>query len=667
MSTISTHIQSRGDTEENWKLKDPILLKNEVAYTINEPNLNKYKIGDGKSKWSALPYAIDNYLSKKTNHYEWIANIKCSTWSRLCYVECKTKVTGSAFILSVSATRGNVVYNDTFMIKTHHNKNSLITKLSGSKYGSSVKYRVVSDGDGNCFVEILDSAKNATNTTSQSIQCVFTDIAAGIITPYTSFTDGTTISSSFGESSRITTNSNSLQGNLTWGEITGKPSSYPASSHNHDDRYYTESEMDAQIQNLISTITSLSNRIKALEGTNVITISTFLNNNKIGFGLGNSFTNPLGETNAYGTVNQDMINKIANAGFKYIRVMFDFGKNHWSSYNDWAFPDYFVKNNGTEKTDMKFVISTEWLARIKEVFNYCKNAGLIMILCPMNWIVPKDTSICYGSSGAIHFAAPNNTMKNYVTLYLKNLWTQLATYFKDESNSSLLFETINEPLNRYSSQCGSLYTWQSDDWYGLSGSYQSKTVNAEASTCLKQYNITTINTVHAISPSRIICCPTYAHNTVGVWINDVWNSIKDYNNVCVAMHWYEPQAICGANVESGATFKESDLTGDNTTFPYMNRMITALKEAQAKSIPMIFTEGSIIADTRVSTTEQKKWATWIHNNITNTCKIPFTLFDNGVYKNGTSAVAGKGEDYGFLDRTKYTWRNSDLINTLTNN
>lgn len=37
---------------------------------------------------------------------------------------------------------------------------------------------------------------------------------------------------------------------LTWGAIEEKPSTFPPSSHNHDDRYYTETETDTKLNNL---------------------------------------------------------------------------------------------------------------------------------------------------------------------------------------------------------------------------------------------------------------------------------------------------------------------------------------------------------------------------------------------------------------------------------
>ena len=40
---------------------------------------------------------------------------------------------------------------------------------------------------------------------------------------------------------------------INWQTLTGKPSTFPPSSHNHDDRYYTESEMDAKLNGKSNT------------------------------------------------------------------------------------------------------------------------------------------------------------------------------------------------------------------------------------------------------------------------------------------------------------------------------------------------------------------------------------------------------------------------------
>lgn len=53
--TLNVKIISRHDTEAAWIEADPVLLEGEVAYSTDKNN--RYKVGDGTSKWSALAYS----------------------------------------------------------------------------------------------------------------------------------------------------------------------------------------------------------------------------------------------------------------------------------------------------------------------------------------------------------------------------------------------------------------------------------------------------------------------------------------------------------------------------------------------------------------------------------------------------------------------------------
>ena len=57
-NNINVRIKQRIDTETNWSSTNPVLLKGEIA--ISSDKNNKYKVGDGTSKWSALTYAKAN-------------------------------------------------------------------------------------------------------------------------------------------------------------------------------------------------------------------------------------------------------------------------------------------------------------------------------------------------------------------------------------------------------------------------------------------------------------------------------------------------------------------------------------------------------------------------------------------------------------------------------
>ena len=58
---INTRIRQKYDSEANWKSKNPILLDGELAFSRDKNN--KYKVGDGVSKWSDLSYSIDDVLA----------------------------------------------------------------------------------------------------------------------------------------------------------------------------------------------------------------------------------------------------------------------------------------------------------------------------------------------------------------------------------------------------------------------------------------------------------------------------------------------------------------------------------------------------------------------------------------------------------------------------
>ena len=56
--TLQTRIKNKYDTEENWTTNNPVLLSGEVAYSIVD-GVQKYKVGDGTSKYNSLPFVED--------------------------------------------------------------------------------------------------------------------------------------------------------------------------------------------------------------------------------------------------------------------------------------------------------------------------------------------------------------------------------------------------------------------------------------------------------------------------------------------------------------------------------------------------------------------------------------------------------------------------------
>ena len=87
----------------------------------------------------------------------------------------------------------------------------------------------------------------------------------------------------------------SSAGSVAWGNVTGKPSTFTPASHNHDDRYYTESEADSRFINaagdtmtgLLTVTTGTNHGGIKMGGTYVTSIDgsvIFQNNTAIRFG-----------------------------------------------------------------------------------------------------------------------------------------------------------------------------------------------------------------------------------------------------------------------------------------------------------------------------------------------------------------------------------------------
>lgn len=199
-------IDSSGNNIAGTYIKSLALVNNATAptYTLTK--------GDGTTSSVGFPIASETYAGLVTASDQsfagtkrfngaltlgaWNASIKCATWSRVCYIPFHTSVVGSGYIIQIQATRGNVVYNQTFSVNVSHNQIGCITALSGVNY-SSIQVRVVVDSSGNSYFEVYDIAREATNATTQTVYCRIVGISSGAITKYTSFTDGSAIPSGF--------------------------------------------------------------------------------------------------------------------------------------------------------------------------------------------------------------------------------------------------------------------------------------------------------------------------------------------------------------------------------------------------------------------------------------------------------------------------------------
>jgi len=146
-----------------------------------------------------VPYlSVDSYgrVVSATSHSAtlvpdviwWQSVVTCSSWRRLCKVTPDSSYPN--FIVSVSAQRDGVTYNNTFAVSVYGKGLANVTKISGSA-AQSVSVRVTSAADGTCYFEIFDG--NSASTASQTVRCGIVKTSKSTVQTYSTAEDGTTL------------------------------------------------------------------------------------------------------------------------------------------------------------------------------------------------------------------------------------------------------------------------------------------------------------------------------------------------------------------------------------------------------------------------------------------------------------------------------------------
>ena len=144
-----------------------------------------------------------------------------------------------------------------------------------------------------------------------------------------------------------------------------------------------------------------------------------------GWNLGNTLEAIGGETAWQPTkTTQAVIDCVKAAGFNSVRIPCS-----WDIHSD---------ANGK--------ISAEWIGRVKEIVDYCINDGLFVVLND-HWDNGWIEVLGFSKSKDSYQAVDEASITAKITR-LKDLWTQIATAFKDY-DEHLLFAGLNEPFQEY--------------------------------------------------------------------------------------------------------------------------------------------------------------------------------------------------------------------------
>ena len=309
---------------------------------------------------------------------------------------------------------------------------------------------------------------------------------------------------------------------------------------------------------------------------------------------------------------QALIDKVKSLGFNTVRVPVSWGK-HVSGDN--------------------YTIDSAWLARVKEVVDYCYKNDMYVILN-----IHHDTKSSASASGAGYY--PRSSAYSSSEKFVTSVWSQAAEYFKDY-DYHLIFETLNEPR-----LIGTGYEWWFNKW-------NIPSEVKDAIDCINKLNqkaVDTIRNTGSNNRGRLIMCPGYDASIDGATVSGFklpTDISGNKNRIAVSVHAYSPYNFA-MNVGSG-----SNSTYTSSIKNELQDLFSTLKSNfRDKGIPVVI--GEFGSTDKNNTAERVKWAT-DYTALAKKNKIPCVLWDNNAFAvyNGNSIVLNS-EYHGYINRKNNT-------------
>lgn len=123
--TINTRIQNKNDLLSNWVEADPILLKGELATVVLSSNVVKLKVGDGKTKFTDLPYAYDSQFNDIRSLVDTIGNDYLTSEDKADILnqciennELSLFLSGNSLVLDIAGAPHEIVLSNEYALKT---------------------------------------------------------------------------------------------------------------------------------------------------------------------------------------------------------------------------------------------------------------------------------------------------------------------------------------------------------------------------------------------------------------------------------------------------------------------------------------------------------------------------------------------------------------------
>ncbi len=313
----------------------------------------------------------------------------------------------------------------------------------------------------------------------------------------------------------------------------------------------------------------------------------------LGYNIGNTFDSTGGTLEKHETmwgnpkVTQEFVDAVYDAGFNTIRIPIT-----WMD---------FISKDGT------YTINPDYLARVKEVVDYCYNDGFFVIINAHHesWINRKDLDTAYPE----------------VAVELNALWTQIATYFADY-DQHLIFEGMNEPR-----MVGTGVEWNGSDAGFVAVNYLNQVfVNAVRSNGLGHNDERCL-----MIPGYAAACSSAVLQSIAIPTYDG----KPVNNLIISVHSYTPYEFCLTDERDTFVVGVSSSSVDSV-FRDINN--TFLKNG----IPVVIGETGA-TNTKNNTAQRAEWFRYTAKKAVS-YGVPIIIWDNGA--SGSSG----GECHSYINR-----------------
>ena len=357
---------------------------------------------------------------------------------------------------------------------------------------------------------------------------------------------------------------------------------------------------------MVSVDADAADVMSALEITQEMGLGFNIGNSLDSTGYGN-YDDITSFEKSYGNpaVTKEMVDTIKAKGFDSVRI-----PTSWFRH---------VTKTTDENGNPVYTIDSRWLERVKEVVDYAyqQNMYVILNLHHEEWINRSDFATAYEE----------------MSPQLKQMWTQIATYFADY-DQHLVFEGMNEPRQLNNSNV--------QQWGNGSGD------NGYTWNYINKLNNVFINTVRgqgsAENKERLLMIPGYCASSDLTAVRNI-SVPENSGNIALSVHAYAPYFFTMAT-DDKANHNYPGKSGWGEDYSYaLNTLFSGLKQiSDEKNTPIVIGEFS---SSNFDNTDSR--VAWAKDYITLAKKagFPCMLWDNNV----EIETNPTGEAHGYLNRT----------------